>query len=277
VIIDSGDKTWIVTSSAIVVGSAGLYMLYAATGPSGQFGGTWPGLVYGIVGTGLIAFAGLLGARKQVPTLRIGRVQFWMRGHIWLGLISFPMILFHAGFSMGGPLTSVLIMLFAIIVLSGILGMVLQQFVPRIMMEQIPTEVIYEQADEVLNQFIEKAEQQIESLKRTSGGHDQSGYSIVQEFYSKEVKPFLLHPKREGLLLTPTRATLVFEHIRKLAPTAAHPVIDSLRQTVQQRRELATQIKLHHLLHGWLLVHVPLSTAFAVLIVAHAVIALRYR
>jgi hypothetical protein len=200
-----------------------------------------------------------------------------MRGHIWLGLVSFPMILFHAGFSMGGSLTSVLIVLFGIIVLSGILGVVLQQFVPRLMMEQVPAEVIYEQADEVLRQFIEKAEQQIESLKRTAGADDQSGYTIVQEFYSKEVKPFLLQPKRAGLLLTPSRATLVFEHIRKLAPPAAHPVIDSLRQTVQERRELATQIKLHHLLHGWLLVHVPLSAALAVLTLVHAVIALRYR
>jgi hypothetical protein len=276
VIIDSGDKTWIIASLAIVLAGAGLYV-YAATGPSGQFGGTWPGLVYGIVGTGLIGFAGLLGARKQLPTLRIGRVQFWMRGHIWLGLVSFPIILFHAGFSMGGPLTSVLLVLFTIIVLSGILGVVLQQFVPRLMMEQVPSEVIYEQADEVLRQYIEKAEQQIESLKHSPGAEDESGYSIVREFYSKEVKPFLLHPNHEGLLLTPSRGTLVFEHIRKLAPPAAHPVIDYLRQTVQQRRELATQIKLHHLLHAWLLVHVPLSAALALLTVAHAVIALRYR
>ena len=77
-------------------------------------------LAFGILGYGMMLFAGLLGARKKVPVWRIGRAQTWMRGHLWLGFLSFPMILFHAGFAARGPLTAVLMALMFIVVLSGI-------------------------------------------------------------------------------------------------------------------------------------------------------------
>ncbi len=46
----------------------------------------------------MMLFAGLLGARKKVPLWRIGRAKVWMRGHLWLGVLSLPMILYHVGF-----------------------------------------------------------------------------------------------------------------------------------------------------------------------------------
>lgn len=42
------------------------------------------------------------------------------------------------------------------------------------------------------------------------------------------------------------------------------------------RTFLAQQKRLHHVLHGRLLVHVPLSTALLLLSITHAVVALRY-
>jgi hypothetical protein len=277
VIIDSNDRLWIVVSCAVVASAAGSYAIYAETAPAGPSGGSLPGLTYGVIGTAMLAFAGLLGARRRFPTLRLGRLQFWMRGHIWLGLVGFPLILFHAGFAAGGSLTSVLMLLLSIIVLSGILGVVLQQFIPRLMMEQVPAEIIYETAEDVQDQLVQTAQQRVESLKPKPDVEDQSGYDIVKEFFETEIKPFLLNPKRQGLLHTPNRAMLVFEHVGKLAPTQSHAVIQELQKIVQQRRELARQIKLHRILHGWLLVHVPLSAVFAVLTLAHAVITLRYR
>ena len=87
------------------------YSLNSQTGPSG---GSAPGLIYGISGYGMMLFAGLLGARKKVPVWRIGRAQTWMRGHLWLGALSFPLILFHAGFAWRGQLTAVLMLLFVL-------------------------------------------------------------------------------------------------------------------------------------------------------------------
>jgi len=49
-----------------------------------------------------------------------------------------------------------------------------------------------------------------------------------------------------------------------------------LESMVEERRQLAIQVKLHHWLHGWLFLHVPVSMAFLVLTLVHAVVSLVY-
>src|SRR6266849_176175 len=99
------------------------YSLHSAQGPSG---GSGLGLTYGIVGFSFMLFAGLLGLRKTFPVWRVGRAQSWMRGHLWLGFLSFPLILFHGGFRFGGPLTRTLMWLLIFVFASGVLGAALQ-------------------------------------------------------------------------------------------------------------------------------------------------------
>ena len=98
------------------------YVAYATRAPDGPRGGSTLGLAFGVIGFAFMIFAALLGARKRVPTWRLGRAQAWMRGHLWLGLLSLPVICFHGGFHFGRTLTSILMWLLIITVLSGVLG-----------------------------------------------------------------------------------------------------------------------------------------------------------
>src|ERR1700743_2366351 len=98
-------------------------------------------------------FAALLGARKKVPVWRVGRAQTWMRGHLWLGLITLPLILFHAGFAFRGPLTLVLMMLLFVVYASGILGAALQHYLPSMITARVPLETIYEEIPHVRQQL----------------------------------------------------------------------------------------------------------------------------
>src|SRR5262245_16421945 len=134
----------IATSAAAALALA-CYVVIVQRSPAGASGGTLPGMIYGILGSAAMLFAGLLSARKQVPTWRLGRAQTWLRGHIWLGLLSVPLILFHSGFRWGGRLEQVLWWLLALIVLSGLFGLVLQQVLPRLLTWLVPLETIYEQ------------------------------------------------------------------------------------------------------------------------------------
>ena len=67
---------------------------------------------------------------------RVGSAQTWMRGHLWLGLLSFPIILFHAGLTFGGSLTAVMMWIFAVVVVSGVVGAALQHYLPRLMLSR---------------------------------------------------------------------------------------------------------------------------------------------
>src|SRR6266704_5232425 len=129
-LLDHSQRGWALASLAIFVASLVLYVLYARSDPQGPRGGSAIGLLFGIIGFGFMIFAALLGARKRVPTWRLGRAQMWMRGHLWLGLLALPMILFHAGFHFGGALTRALMWLLIITVASGIFGAALQHYIP---------------------------------------------------------------------------------------------------------------------------------------------------
>src|SRR5436190_24212435 len=85
-----------------------------------SIGGTPLGLVLGTISLGIFVFAALLGVRKKLPFLPLGNVQRWLRGHIWLTLLTIPLILLHSGFRLGSPMTTTLMVLYAIGMVSGI-------------------------------------------------------------------------------------------------------------------------------------------------------------
>ena len=64
--------------------------------------------------------------------------------------------------------------------------------------------------------------------------------------------------------------------LRAGCPAQAAIVIDHLESVCALRRQFDLQIRLHHWLHGWLLIHVPLSVALGVLLAIHVPVALMY-
>jgi hypothetical protein len=100
----------------------------------------------------------------------------------------------------------------------------------------------------------------------------------LQEFYESQVLPFLSGPyRRSALLAKPLQAENAFARLKMLPGLAeVKGQIEELERLCEERRQLAEQQRLHHVLHGWLLLHVPLSVALLVLGVAHALVSLYY-
>ncbi len=107
-------------------------------------------MTFGIVGGLLILFEFALWGRKKVRAWRIGRVQDWMVAHIWLGLLTVPLLVYHSGFRWGGSLSTVLMVLFLVVIASGVWGLVLQQVIPTRMLNQVPAETIHSQIDRMV-------------------------------------------------------------------------------------------------------------------------------
>jgi hypothetical protein len=128
-------------------------------------GGTPLGLIFGAISLGIFVFAALLGVRKKVVLWRVGTVQRWLRAHIWLTLLTIPLVLLHSGFRLGGPMTTLLILLYVIVMVSGIYGLALQHQMPRIMMERLPAESVYEQIPHIRGQLYAAAEKMRDSFK----------------------------------------------------------------------------------------------------------------
>lgn len=92
-----------------------------------------------------------------------------------------------------------------------------------------------------------------------------------------EIRPYLLGGRASGSPLAgESAAGEFFAGLRGASPAAAAELIGRLEQACDQRRQLDLQARLHRWLHGWLLVHVPLSVALGVLLVVHVPLALWY-
>ena len=98
--------------------------------------------VCGIIGGSICFFEFLLWPRKKFRTLRIGQVKAWMRAHIWLGLLAVPMLIIHSGFWFTNTEATILFILFVVVILSGIWGLILQQYIPQKTLNEIPAETI---------------------------------------------------------------------------------------------------------------------------------------
>jgi hypothetical protein len=313
-VIDRTHRAWYIASVGILALSALIYFPYARTAPLGPRGGSFVGLLFGILGFAFMLFAGLLGARQRVPVWRLGRAATWMRGHLWLGTLSLPMILFHSGFRMGGFLTRLLIWLLLFTVVSGLTGAALQHFLPRLMSVQVPLETIYDELGSVRRQLLAEADQLVEHMSgpldaaedlasapaeqpglRAGGlsagratsvlatqifrlpeiGHIEA--SPLRNFYLKELRPVLVaEGMRSGRRAPKGPSRIAFQNLRKLLTPAGQQSAEYLEDLYGEHQQLGRQEQLHRLLHGWLLVHVPLSLALLLLAAVHAVMALRF-
>ena len=128
-------------------------------------GGTPLGLWFGSISLGIFIFAALLSLRKKIPLWRVGTVQRWLRAHIWLTLLTIPLIILHSGFRLGGPMTTLLMALYAIVMVSGIYGLFLQHLMPRLMKERLPAETVFEQIPHIRSQLAVAAEKMRDSFK----------------------------------------------------------------------------------------------------------------
>lgn len=130
-----------------------------------RVGGTPLGLIFGTVALAIFVFAALLGVRKKVVLWRIGTVQRWLRAHIWLTLLTIPLVMLHSGFRLGGPMTTLIIVFYVVVMVSGIYGLILQHYLPTAMMERLPAESVYEQIPHIRAQLVAAATKMRDSFK----------------------------------------------------------------------------------------------------------------
>ena len=298
----------------------------------------------------------MLAARKRFPNWRIGSPQFWLRGHVWLGLLSVFFILFHSGFGWGGLLEQLLWVSFGLVTASGLFGLVLQHVLPRMLTRSVPLESFVEQipylckrfqaeSDLLISEACGKLDVEYESLRavaydvaktagklrkakrrddfaakylcsvystapepktknpvaKRSGGaagaaekptagkpkHPISGSrqqprgphpraEELKSFYLEDVRPFLSwNGDRGGRLGEHAAAGRIFAGMRARLPEELHPPLADLEGCCEQRRQFTLQSRIHHWLHYWLMLHIPVSIALLVLVVAHVIVALR--
>lgn len=282
--------------------------------------GVWPsggsllGMTSGVIAGLIMIFEMFLWPRKTVMrTWRIGKTKYWLMAHLWLGLLCLPLGLLHGGFHFSlfrSPVAGLLSWLTVIVVFSGILGAILQQILPRKMLQTLPGETIVSQIPNVIAAFRSEAEIMVRetcgkslpeqsrlmtgefliatsvmSTGTLSGRTLQTQVNLKQirnsdplfHFWEKQFDPFMQSGKMKKSGLGSSRESeILFQSLQDKLPPETDPVVNSLKSLAQYRRNFHDQIKLHFWLHSWLVVHVAISVALMISLGLHILLALQY-
>lgn len=310
---------WIVATGAISL--AAISWVVATGTRAGRWpgGGSFPGLVLGSLAAAILVFE-LAIVLKKTRWLRTARwalsAQTWMKAHIWLGLLTAPLVVLHSGGRFGGVLTTLLVAVFASVIASGLWGLALQNVLPRLLLEAAPAETIYSQIDAVGTQYADEARRLVR-LACGAGVHDSAPLTPAQLAVAgsvaapipgaaRQVGPQIArrpHPASEQRTVLPSAAIedslardvvpylrrgegkalgsrqrnqWYFDDLRQRVPRELRELVGQLEELCERRRQLSVQQRLHFWLHNWLWLHLPLSVALLVLLAGHVVLALRF-
>jgi hypothetical protein len=337
VLID-GRNFWKLHSRWLFAVCIATLVAIATTAGAGVRTGRWPGggsatgLVLGTLAGAIFLFEIALALKKtslfrdkkrirasSLRTVRwLGSAQAWMKAHIWLGLLTVPLVVLHSGGRLGGTLTTTFVIVFAVVILSGIWGLFLQNVLPRMLLEVAPAETVYSQIDEVGKQYAAEArrlvvlacggdiqlERQMEMAapvaarampERISGAARHVGPQIqrtphpgadlpratpspaIQKALANDIAPFLNEGKSSGGHLgSRQKNAFYFDDLRLRVVPELRTLVGQLEELCERRRQLNVQRSLHFWLHNWLWLHLPLSVALLILLVAHVIFALRF-
>jgi hypothetical protein len=292
VLLDATHKRWCWVTLALAVLTLGLWGLLDYFSSAPLTGATTVGLWYGIIGALLMIYAGLLAAHRRAPRWQwLGKRQTWLRGHIWLGSLSGVFLLCHSGFRLGGLLEQLLWVAVAGTLITGVIGLFLQNALPRSLTDRVQSEAPYEQLPHLCRKMRRRADFLVDEIcgdqeaAQAEVGSTRAIVRVAEDgrlqlrlFYEQQVRPFLQQrlPGRSPLL-NPLQIEVRFDRIRRLSgmETAGEKLAE-LATMCNERRQLAEQERLHFLLHAWLFIHIPFSVGILVLGIAHVIGTLYY-
>jgi Fe-S-cluster-containing dehydrogenase component/CRP-like cAMP-binding protein len=239
-------------------------------GLDGHIAGTWWTMrwITGLVG--LLGIAGVMTypGRKQIYRHRAGALRYWLLSHVYLGVIAGIVLLLHGGSDSGGLITSLLMISFDLVILSGLFGIACYLIVPRIM-----TSI---EGDPLL---IEDLRARRDELRETLAGIDTRDSQLQQLIKGKIRKRFFSfsyllrqYLRREPLsnLLAEAREKFEPDAARLSDPRTREQLIEAVEATATLRR-VDSLIYLHQLLKLWLAPHVVSTSLMLALMFVHII------
>lgn len=254
-------------SLALVTASLLAYLLVQP--PTGHYGGTWLGYTLGTLAALIILLLLWLGIRKRQYLSGPGSLVGWLSAHVYLGLGLVVVSTLHAAFELGWNVHTLAYVLMLAVVASGIYGVIAYVRLPRRMTDNLGEDTLdtlmlkIADLDRDARRVALELPNEINTLVLASSQATRVGGSLRQQLRTR-------HPD------CPT--TLALEQVMAMGVrlgekhAAAHRNLCELMLRKQAllksaRRDVAYRARMQL----WLYLHVPLSIALLVALVAHVV------
>lgn len=227
--------------------------------------------VYGWLLFLLIVILSLYNARKKLPFLPLGTSEGWLQFHIYAGLLTVLLFVFHIRFRLPtGWFDSILFALYALVTFSGIFGLLITRMIPKRLTSR-GGEVLYELIPVVRRSLREQAE----ALALKSISEAQS--TTLADFYVRHLKNFFDRSQNFWLHMFEVRSPLN-SLINRISDThrfldeKERVTADKLADLVRQKDGLDYQRALQITLKVWLFIHIPFTYSLLIFSIIHIVI-----
>jgi hypothetical protein len=229
------------------------------------------GLGLGIFAALSLLAAGSLGIRKRLRNVAIGGLEAWTQFHMMFGAVGFVAATAHAGFRVTGIFTTLLMLVFAMEVATGVFGQILYATVPskltalerhgqsrlvedlldeQMALTQSTGELIGTLSPEVWSQYTGA----VDAAAGTSRARFANGYDPATQ--------------TGGI-----KESLALEKIEALT-AGERGTISRLAENKSRALDVTAQLILHRRLKTWLVVHVAIASALVIMLATHIVTAL---
>lgn len=265
-------RAWHIAGAALTMAVTGLiaWALWRY-GFSQHLRGTWLTMrwVTGLVG--LVGIAGVMTypVRKPIYRRRAGALRYWLLAHIYLGVLAGIVLLIHGGSHGGSLLTTVLMLWFDAVIVTGLFGLFCYLVVPRIM-----TSI---EGDPLLIEDLEGRRAELRAdLATIAGNADDQLHDLIERKVRRRFSSvsYLLNQylRREELTASLARARLYFKsEMATLNEKEQRSLfLKAVERSVTLRR-VESLIYLHRLLKVWLAPHVISTSVMLALLAAHVV------
>jgi Fe-S-cluster-containing dehydrogenase component len=266
-------STWFIPASLVLgILAIAAIVLASVLARAPLRGSSAVGLPLGIVAATCLFSAASLGIRKRMRDTAIGGLEAWTQFHMVLGAVGFLAAVAHAGFQVTGVFTTLLLLVFAFEVATGVFGQLIYATVPTTLtrlerhgLSRLVEDLLDEQA--VLGSTIAELVATVPARTWRALGKE-----IEALAGDKHV--------RMAASYDPPGAVATAKQ-RLAALLGPHPLTADDRTTLERVVEsrcrlldVRAQLMLHRRLKLWLVLHVATASALVVLLGFHIITAL---
>lgn len=207
------------------------------------------GRYYGLGGTALFAFLALYGLRRISYFSRFGKLEFWYRAHLLLGLLSLVLLGCHSGFQFRSPFLAALQIGFWGSVASGVFGWAYQTLIRWWL-------VRHEYSPSVLSELDLRRDQLINRLHTLAEESAGGAQAFSKEDVDRAVRGMAA---RRGSSLWRMKDWTFWEAQADAAAGEWNPLSREARQLVRDLNQVEVLRSYHRFMRGWTLYHLLLS------------------
>ncbi len=219
---------------------------------------------YGAAAATLLGGAMAYAGRRRAPRRGPGASYHWLQFHVYGGTLFLLLVLLHTGLRLPNGVIGWGLWTTAVwVVATGLVGVLIQKWVPTALSSGLTTEVHYDRSPELVAHVRGK----VEDLVAVA---DES----VRSFYQTNLAAALAGPQTRLIYFVDITGGIQtrmrhLDHLQQFLGDADRRTVDELRTLLRTKLEMDAQYTLQKALRWWLYAHVPVAVALTVLVAFH--------